>query len=78
MIAQVCNMIPGDFIHTFGDVHIYKNHMEQVKTQLTREPRALPKMYLNPAVKDIDSFIYDDFTLVDYNPWPAIKGDVAV
>ncbi|QQX77238.1 MULTISPECIES: thymidylate synthase [Aequorivita] len=78
MMAQVCGYQPGDFVHTFGDAHIYSNHFEQVELQLSREPRALPKMLLNPEVKDIFGFTFDDFTLVDYNPHPHIKGAVAV
>ncbi|MBO8177397.1 MAG: thymidylate synthase [Bacillus sp. (in: Bacteria)] len=78
MIAQVCDLEPGEFIHTFGDVHIYSNHLDQVKLQLTREPRPLPKMKINPNVKDIFSFTYDDFQLVDYDPHPHIKGEVSV
>ncbi|MET1257877.1 thymidylate synthase [Flagellimonas sp. DF-77] len=78
MMAQVCGYAPGEFIHTFGDAHIYNNHMEQVKLQLSREPRALPKMYLNPKIKDIFDFTFDDFTLLDYDPHPHIKGAVAV
>ena len=78
MIAQVCNLEPGEFIHTFGDVHIYKNHLEQVKIQLGREPRPLPKMILNPDVKDIFSFSYEDFHLEGYDPHPHIKGVVSV
>jgi thymidylate synthase len=78
MMAQVCGLGLGDFIHTFGDVHIYSNHIEQVKIQLSREPRPLPKMVINPSVKDIFAFQYDDFTLLDYHPHPHIKGEVAV
>lgn len=78
MVAQVCGLAPGDFVHTFGDVHIYSNHMEQVKLQLSREPYPLPQMQLNPAVKDIFSFRYEDFTLVNYQCHPAIKAPVAV
>ena len=78
MVAQVCGYEPGDFVHTFGDVHIYNNHMEQVNLQLSRDPRPLPKMLLNPSVKDIFGFTFDDFTLVDYDPHPHIKGVVAV
>lgn len=78
MIAQVCGLRPGEFIHTFGDVHIYRNHLEQVKEQLTRTPRALPKMHINPDVKDIFDFKYEDFLLTGYDPYPAIKGRVSV
>ncbi|MCM3588650.1 thymidylate synthase [Mesobacillus maritimus] len=78
MIAQVCDLEPGEFIHTLGDAHIYTNHLEQVELQLTRNPRALPKMKLNPEVKDIFSFRFEDFTLEDYDPHPHIKGVVSV
>lgn len=78
MVAQVCNLQPGDFIHTFGDAHIYNNHFEQVKLQLTRDPRPLPTMKLNPEVKTIFDFKFEDFTLENYDPWPHIKGAVAV
>lgn len=78
MMAQVCGFEAGDFIHTFGDAHIYNNHMEQLELQLSRVPRPLPKMILNPEVKDIFDFKFEDFTLVDYNPHPHIKGVVAV
>jgi thymidylate synthase len=78
MVAQVCDLELGDFIHTFGDVHIYTNHMEQVKLQLSRAPRPLPTMKLNPQIKDIFNFSYDDFTLENYDPHPAIKGAVAI
>ncbi|WP_075982027.1 thymidylate synthase [Bacillus massilinigeriensis] len=78
MIAKVCHLEPGEFIHTFGDVHIYQNHLEQVHLQLTREPRELPKMKINREVEDIFSFEYEDFELVDYNPHPHIKGVVSV
>lgn len=78
MMAQVCDYEAGDFIHTFGDVHIYNNHKEQVKLQLSREPRALPKMKINPEIKDIFGFSYKDFNLEDYNPHPGIKAKVAV
>jgi thymidylate synthase len=78
MIAQVCGLKPGDFVHTFGDTHIYLNHMDQVKEQLSREPRPLPQMKLNPAVKDLFAFRYEDFTLENYDPHPAIKAPVAV
>jgi thymidylate synthase len=78
MIAQVCDMEPGDFIHTFGDVHIYSNHMEQVNLQLTRTPFPLPTMQLNPEVKNIFDFRFEDFTLENYQCHPAIKAPVAV
>jgi thymidylate synthase len=78
MIANVCNLVPGDFIHTFGDVHIYSNHMEQVKLQLSRTPYPLAVMKLNPAVKSIFDFDYEDFTLENYQFHPAIKAPVAV
>lgn len=78
MIAQVCDLEPGEFIHTFGDVHIYSNHLEQVKLQLSREPFPLPTMKLNPAIKDIFGFRFDDFSLENYQSHPAIKAPVAV
>ena len=78
MLAQVCGLQPGEFIHTLGDAHIYLNHLDQVRLQLTREPRPLPKMWINPEVKDIFSFKYEDFRLEGYDPWPAIKGEVSV
>ena len=78
MIAQACGYEPGDFVHTLGDAHIYLNHMDQVQEQLSREPRALPKMILNPEKKDIFSFEYEDFTLEGYDPWPTIKAPIAV
>lgn len=78
MIAQVCDLEPGDFVHSFGDVHIYNNHLEQVKLQLSRKPYPLPQMKLNPAVKDIFSFNYSDFSLENYQCHPAIKAPVAV
>ena len=78
MIAQTCGLQYGEFIHTLGDAHIYNNHIEQVKLQLTREPRKLPIMKLNPEKKDIFSFDYDDFQLEGYDPHPHIKGEVAV
>ena len=78
MIAQVCGYEAGDFIHTFGDAHIYNNHFEQVELQLSRECRPLPKMQINKDVKDIFGFKFDDFTLINYNPHPHIKGAVAI
>ena len=78
MMAQVTGLKAGDFVHTLGDAHIYSNHMEQVKLQLSREPRALPHMHLNPEVKSIFDFKYEDFTLSDYDPHPHIAGQVAV
>ena len=78
MMAQVCNLEYGDFIHTFGDAHIYNNHLEQAHLQLSRDPRPLPTMRINPDVKDIFSFKYEDFTLENYDPHPHIKGIVAV
>ena len=78
MIAQVCDLDPGEFIHTFGDVHIYNNHTEQVNLQLSRKPFPLPRMKLNPLVKDIFDFTFEDFTLENYQSYPAIKAPVAV
>ena len=78
MVAQVCGLVPGEFVHTFGDVHLYKDHTEQAKLQLTREPRPLPHMVLNPEVKDIFSFDYEDFRLDGYDPHPHIKAKVSV
>lgn len=78
MVAQVCDLQVGDFIHTFGDAHIYNNHMEQLELQLSRECRPLPKMILNPEIKNIFDFTFDDFTLEGYDPHPHIKGAVAV
>jgi thymidylate synthase len=78
MMAHVCGLKPGDFVHTLGDAHIYSNHMDQVKLQLSREPRPLPTMTINPNVTSIDDFKFEDFTLEDYDPWPHIKGQVAV
>lgn len=78
MMAQVCDLAPGDFVHTFGDVHIYLDHMDQVHEQLTREPRKLPEMKINPSIKDIFSFRFEDFSLVDYQPHPAISARVSV
>jgi thymidylate synthase len=78
MLAQVCDLKLGDFVHTFGDAHIYSNHLEQVDLQLSRDFRPLPTMKINPNVKDIFSFKYDDFELINYDPHPHIKGVVAV
>ena len=78
MAAQVCGLQAGEFVHTLGDAHLYRNHFEQAKLQLTREPRPLPKMTLNPAVRDISAFTFDDFTLTGYDPHPHIKAAVAV
>jgi thymidylate synthase len=78
MMAQVTGLKAGEFVHTLGDTHIYKNHLEQVHEQLQREPRPLPKMTINPNVKSIFDFKYEDFTLTDYNPHPHIAGKVSV
>lgn len=78
MMAQVCGLGLGDYIHTNGDVHIYHNHFDQVKEQLSREPRSLPKIKINPRVKDIFDFTIDDFELINYDPWPSIKAPIAV
>jgi thymidylate synthase len=78
MIAQVCDLAPGEFIHSFGDVHLYSNHLEQVNLQLSRDFRPLPQMLINPEVKDIFAFQYEDFSLLNYDPHPAIKAAVAV
>jgi thymidylate synthase len=78
MVAQVCDLKPGEFVHTFGDLHLYANHLEQAKLQLTREPRTLPKMKLNPAVKNIHDFKFEDFTLEGYDPLPGIKAPIAI
>jgi thymidylate synthase len=78
MVAQVCGLKPGTFVHTFGDLHLYANHLDQAKLQLTREPRKLPEMRLNPAVKNIRDFHYSDFELVGYDPHPSIKAQIAV
>lgn len=78
MMAQVCGLKPGEFMHTLGDAHVYRNHVEQVKLQLSRTPRALPKMEINPDVKDIFDFQYEDFQLAGYEPYPHIKGEISV
>ena len=78
MVAQVCDLEYGDFVHTFGDVHIYNNHKEQIDLQLSRSPKSLPIMKINPAIKDIFQFNYEDFTLEGYDPYPVIKGQVSV
>jgi thymidylate synthase len=78
MIAQVCGLQPGEFIHSFGDAHLYSNHLDQAREQLNREPRPLPTMKINPEAKDIDDFKYEDFELIGYDPHPAIKAEVAV
>ena len=78
MIAQVCDLKPGDFVHTFGDLHLYSNHIEQAKLQLSREPRPLPTMRINPEVRDLFAFRFEDFTLENYDPHPAIKAPIAV
>ncbi|MDE6611211.1 MAG: thymidylate synthase [Muribaculaceae bacterium] len=78
MMAQSCGLKPGDFVHTLGDAHLYLNHLDQARLQLTREPRALPQMIINPDVKDIFEFNYDDFTLTGYDPMPHIKAEVSV
>ncbi len=78
MVAQVCGLAPGDFIHTFGDVHLYSNHVDQARLQLTREPRKLPTMRINPEVKDIHGFKFEDFSLENYDPLPHIKAEVSV
>ena len=78
MVAQVSGLEPGEFVHTLGDAHLYLNHLEQARLQLTRQPRPLPRMSLNPAVKDLFAFRYEDFTLEVYNPHPHIPGDIAV
>ena len=78
MVAQVCDLKPGTFVHTFGDLHLYANHLDQAKLQLTREPRPLPKMKLNPAVKNLHDFKFEDFELIGYDPHPGIKAPIAV
>ena len=78
MVAQVVDLTPGDFVHTIGDLHLYNNHLDQAREQLTRECRPLPRMNLNPRVKNIHEFKFEDFELVDYNPHPSIKAPIAV
>jgi thymidylate synthase len=78
MVAQVCDLRPGEFVHTFGDLHLYRNHLDQAREQLTREFRPLPRLQLNPAVKDIHDFRFEDFTLADYDPHPAIKAPISI
>ncbi|MBC7745240.1 MAG: thymidylate synthase [Flavobacterium sp.] len=78
MVAQVCGLKPGDFVHTFGDAHLYINHLEQTRLQLSREPKSLPVMKLNPEIKDIFNFKFEDFTLENYAPYPGIKAPIAV
>ena len=78
MMAQACGLKPGDFVHTLGDAHLYLNHLEQARLQLSRKPRTLPRMLINPDVKDIFDFKYEDFTLTDYDPLPHIKAEVSV
>jgi thymidylate synthase len=78
MVAQVCDLEPGEFVHTFGDAHLYSNHLEQAKLQLARTPRAFPIMKINPEIKDIFSFKFEDFELLNYDPYPHIKAEVAV
>lgn len=78
MVAQVCELRPGEFVHTFGDLHLYTNHLEQAREQLSRDCRPLPRMQLNEAVRDIHSFRFEDFKLIDYDPHPAIKAPIAV
>jgi thymidylate synthase len=78
MMAKVCGLNPGTFVHTFGDVHIYSNHSEQLKEQLSRSPKPLPQMKLNPEIKDVFDFKYEDFSLNGYDPHPLIRGKVAI
>jgi thymidylate synthase len=78
MIAQVCGLAPGEFVHTFGDLHLYSNHLEQAREQLTRTPRALPRLVLNPDVRSLFDFRFEDIRIVEYDPYPAIRAPVAV
>ncbi len=78
MVAQVTELVPGEFIHTLGDAHIYNNHFDQVRIQLSREPRGLPSLRINPAIRDIDDFTYDDFIIENYDPHPHIRGEISV
>ena len=78
MVAQICHLRPGDFIHTFGDLHLYSNHLQQAREQLTRECRSLPRLQLNPTVRRLEDFTFSDFTLLDYHPHPSIKAAIAV
>jgi thymidylate synthase len=78
MVAQVCDLKPGDFVHTFGDLHLYDNHLDQAREQLSRAPRALPRLTLNPKVRELTDFTPDDISLTGYDPHPAIKAEMAV
>ena len=78
MVAQVCGLKPGDFVHTFGDLHLYDNHVDQAHEQLSREPRPLPRLTLNPKIRELADFTYEDISLLDYNPHPPIKAPIAV
>ena len=78
MIAKVCNLEAHEFVHTFGDLHLYKNHLDQAKEQLSRTPRIQPTMHINPEVKNLNDFVYEDFSLEDYDPYPTIKAPISV
>jgi thymidylate synthase len=78
ILAQVCGYQVGEFVHTYGDIHVYGNHYDQVREQISRTPRPFPKIWINPAKKEIDDFEFDDFKILDYDPHPAIKGDITV